>query len=272
MIDATKSCWSILGVVTFGLLALGSSDSKPKLDLKTAAADGPSAAELAPIFEMGGKATDLQRDEKEKAIEGKIVDWRGLKVYEVAKSGEKCFRIQTSSTNSAPGTFTKVCPDDDATKSTITGLKTDDIINVKGVIDGVSFRNIELDPAILVLEGASAGPGAPAAARDNPGACGSFPSESLVGRWTTKLGADMLTMALESDGSFAATTGGNTVRGTWKLASGAITWTYASGGSPPETNPLTECSKERFGVREKDGTTTTYIAASGGSAAPGEAK
>jgi hypothetical protein len=125
--------------------------SKPKLDLGAAAVDGPSAAELAPIFELGGKSTDVQREEKEKAIKGKVVEWKGLKVYEVGKRGEACYKIQTSGTSDAPGTFVRTCPEDDATKTAIVALKTGDRIDVKGLITDVSMRNIDLDPAIVTV-------------------------------------------------------------------------------------------------------------------------
>jgi hypothetical protein len=182
MNKAKQQVLSVLAVGLFGALALGSGESKPKVDLKTAAADGPSAAELAPIFELGGKATDLQREEKEKAIKGKVVDWKGLKVYEVGKSGDKCFKIQTSTAANAPGTFTKVCPDDETMRAKIAALKTDDLINVRGVIEGVSMRNINLDPAMVIDEAEARAAAATAAAKGASPEVKKF-LEKLSGAW-----------------------------------------------------------------------------------------
>jgi len=125
-----------------------------KVDLTSAAVNGPSAAELAPIFELAGKATDLQRDEKEKEIKGKVVSWTGLSVYEVSKRGEDCFKIQTSSKPSAIGAFITACPADQATRAGIANLKTGDTVAVKAVIEEISLRNAVLNPAIVTLAGA----------------------------------------------------------------------------------------------------------------------
>jgi hypothetical protein len=173
MADVTKAGM----FVTCVLVVVGCGrGSKPKIDLGSATADGPSAAELAPIFELGGKATDLQRDEKEKEITGKVVEWAGLKVYDVKKHGDACFRIQTSSTGSAPGTFINACPDDDATKTLITAFKTGDRLDVKGQIHDVSMRNIDIDPAIVSAHaGASASD--PAPTPSPPGATSGTPSK-----------------------------------------------------------------------------------------------
>ncbi len=138
----------------FSLLALGSfgggSSKEETSKLSSAAADSSiNPAELSELFALGSKGTDIQRDMKEKEITGKIVEWKGLEVYEVSKSGS-CFRVQTSTkSGSFPGTFIKACPPDGGDEAMIVGLKTGDRINVKGKIDGVSMRNIQFDPAIV---------------------------------------------------------------------------------------------------------------------------
>ena len=161
---------STVAAAGFTLLALGSGDvdKKSKVDIKAAPVNGPAAAELAPIFELGGKGTDIQREEKEQEIKGKVVEWKGLKVYEVTKSGDKCFKIQTSSTTQAPGTFIKTCPDDEATQTMIKALKTDDLVDVKGSIDGISMRFIQLDPAIVSKAGGGVAPAARPSASASP--------------------------------------------------------------------------------------------------------
>lgn len=153
----TRQVFSTAAVIAFGAIAVGSGgkDKSKSIDLKNAQADGPSASDLAPIFELGSKFTDLQRDAKEREIKGKVVDWKSLKVYEVRKSGDKCYRIQTSSSSDAPGTFVNACPDEGATKAMIEALKTGDRIDVKGKVDDVSLRNIQLDPALVAASGAA---------------------------------------------------------------------------------------------------------------------
>jgi len=115
-----------------------------------------------------------------------------LKVYEVKKSGDHCFRIQTSSSASAVGTFVKTCPEDDATRGGIAHLKTGDAMSVKGVIDGVSFRKVQLEPAIVTL-GRSAGP-TPDAAPPSPVAAAA-PAGAAAQVATSPEGAALFTIA-----------------------------------------------------------------------------
>jgi uncharacterized OB-fold protein len=108
--------------------------------------------ELAEIFLPMSKYTNVQRENKEKKITGKVVQWK-LKVYEVSPpSGDK-YRIQTSDSDSdTVGTFVYTYARNAQEKSFIEGLKTGDFVTVKGKIDGVSMRNISIDPAILVVK------------------------------------------------------------------------------------------------------------------------
>jgi len=105
-------------------------------------------AELARIFKLGGTATDLQRDAKEKEIEGKIIDWTGVKVYEVKKSGN-CYSIQTEGDDSTPGMFVKACPPEGITDAAALSLTTGSIVRVKGKIDDITMRNLDIKPAIV---------------------------------------------------------------------------------------------------------------------------
>ena len=152
---------------------------KPKLDLKSAAVTGPSAAELVPIFKMGGKSTDVQRQAKEQEIKGKIVEWSGLKVYEVGKHGEACYKIQTSSTDDALSTFVHTCPGDDATKAAIVALKTGDRIDVKGLVDDVTvLRSVDIDPALVSVHVGGAQPASSAPPTPTPAASNSATAPS----------------------------------------------------------------------------------------------
>jgi RNA polymerase subunit RPABC4/transcription elongation factor Spt4 len=106
-------------------------------------------AKLAEMWRYGSKNTDLQREDSEKAIKGKVVEW-SVKVHEVNRSCEDtCFRIQTSGSDNMPGTFSILYPKNDAEKTKITNLTTGSMIKIKGRITGTSMRNIDIKYARL---------------------------------------------------------------------------------------------------------------------------
>ena len=113
-----------------------------------------SPAELQKMFSIGSEYTDVQRDNKEKEIIGKVVEW-DLEVYEVNKRGENEYRVQTSSGQSAPGAFISLYTRSPAEAQQIEGLKTGDMVKFRGQIGGTTMRNIDFDKAVLV--GASPG-------------------------------------------------------------------------------------------------------------------
>ena len=110
-----------------------------------------STESLNELFSLMSKNTDIQRDNKVKEITGKVVQW-SLSVYEVSvKNAEKrIYRIQTSDTSSAPGTFVYVYARNAAEVSKITSLITGSRITVKGKITGTFMRSIEIDLARIV--------------------------------------------------------------------------------------------------------------------------
>ena len=105
--------------------------------------------ELAELFSFGSENTDIQRDNMEKEIDGKIVQW-SLPVFEVKKRDEKLYRVQTRSGSGNVGTFLTLQARSSDDVAYIENLKTGSIIRFKGRIDGVSIRNIDIDPAILI--------------------------------------------------------------------------------------------------------------------------
>jgi hypothetical protein len=107
--------------------------------------------ELAQIFVPLSKYTNIQRENKEKEITGKVVQWK-LKVYEVSKPSEDKYKIQTWTDSETVGTFVHVQARNAQEKSFLESLKTDDFVTFKGKIDGVFLRNITIDPAILVVK------------------------------------------------------------------------------------------------------------------------
>jgi hypothetical protein len=100
------------------------------------------------------RATDIQRQNTEKEIIGKIVKWT-LPVFEVKKLDETKYKIQTSgfmNGTSIVSTFVTVYPQDQKDKAYIEALKTNDRITIKGKITGTSMRSIKIEPAILIMK------------------------------------------------------------------------------------------------------------------------
>jgi hypothetical protein len=128
--------------------ATAPAEAAPPTLAETPADSSINRAELARIFALGGTSTDLQRDAKEKEIEGKIIDWTGVKVYEVTKSG-KCYRVSSLPDDSTPAVAARACPPDGITDAAALNLTTGSIIRVKGKIDDVTMRIIEIEPAIV---------------------------------------------------------------------------------------------------------------------------
>jgi hypothetical protein len=110
--------------------------------------DNISGGELKEIFSYGGKSTDIQRDNKEKELIGKVVKWN-VKVYEVKKNSYG-YKIQTSGTSDMVGTFANIAPQNEEDKTYIEALQTDDFITIKGKITGISMRHINLKPAMII--------------------------------------------------------------------------------------------------------------------------
>jgi len=104
--------------------------------------------ELADIFNLMSKHTDLQRENKEKEITGKIVKWT-LPVYEISKRKDGVYRIQTRATSDAVGTSISLHTRNDGEKANVEALTTGDLVSIKGRIRGVSLRHIEIEDAVL---------------------------------------------------------------------------------------------------------------------------
>jgi len=117
--------------------------------IQEASADNLSPrGELAALYKYGSDYTDLQRDDKEKELKGKIVEWN-LPVYEVSKSRDT-YRIQTNNKGGYVGTFTYINVRSDDEESYIKQLKTGDMVHIKGKITDITGRNINIKDAILM--------------------------------------------------------------------------------------------------------------------------
>jgi len=148
----------LIAVVGIAILSFALMPSKEEKQAKLGAAlkgietgqpsDLSPSGELADIFNLMSKHTDLQRENKEKEIKGKIVKWT-LPVYEVSKRKDGVYRIQTTAGGDTVGTFILLHTRNDAEKAKVEGLKTGDLVSIKGRIGGVTLRNIEIEDAVL---------------------------------------------------------------------------------------------------------------------------
>lgn len=104
---------------------------------------------LSELFGVMSQYTDIQRENAESDIVGKVVEWQ-LQVYEVS-THEDYYKIQTQS-NQNVGTFVHLYPQSDREREFIENLMTGNVIRVRGSISGVFMRNVEIDPAILISQ------------------------------------------------------------------------------------------------------------------------
>lgn len=142
----------LTGLLILGVLSvvLSPSDEELLSTLNNAEISQLSpSGELYEAFSIMSEYTDVQRENLEKELIGNTVQWQ-LPVYEVSKTSEGQYRIQTS-INRTVGTFLKLYTQSPEEVEFVEGLKEDDLINFKGTISGTFLRNIELDPAILKL-------------------------------------------------------------------------------------------------------------------------
>tara|TARA_Y100000294_G_C8494453_1_gene312175 strand:+ start:136 stop:699 length:564 start_codon:yes stop_codon:yes gene_type:complete len=150
----------VIGIIVIGVVAaIFSATDEEKADLLTKTLNEMESApatnyspsgKIAKHFGLMSDNTDIQRDNLEKELKDKIVEWY-LEVYEVNISDEKSslYRVQTASGNNV-GTFVYVYARDNEEKSYIEGLKTGDFVKIKGRITGTSMRNLTIKDAILI--------------------------------------------------------------------------------------------------------------------------
>ncbi len=112
------------------------------------AADISPQGELAKAFSFNSEYTNVQRENLENDIKGKIVQWT-LPLYEVKKN-DSGYTLQTSDTNNTVGVFARVHIREESERDYIESLKTGASITLKGKITGTFLRNIELKPAIVI--------------------------------------------------------------------------------------------------------------------------
>ena len=104
--------------------------------------------ELAEAFSFFSSHTDVRRDELKRSMTGKLVSWY-LPVFNVTDEGDGEFVIQTDGTD-VVGTFCHVKVQTEGDRKRLLNIKSGDYVQCRGVIKGISFRNIVLDPAELL--------------------------------------------------------------------------------------------------------------------------
>jgi len=149
----------LLGLIVLGVLgAIFGPTTEEKAHQLSATLDSISNAqaanisasgEISEVFSLGSKNTDIQRDNMEKEIKGKIIQW-SLPVYEVKKRDENKYRIQTKSGTRYVGAFLTLHARNSEESAYIESLQTGNMISFKGKINGTTMRNIDIEPAVLV--------------------------------------------------------------------------------------------------------------------------
>lgn len=132
--------------------------------MTTTVSDLRPDGELALVFTMGSKHTDLQRAEWEKRITGQVVDWT-LPIYEVRKEKDH-YVVQTNASvmeKGPVGCFIDIYPQSEQDVAILAALQLKSPIHFRGRIVGTTLRNLKITPAILVAEAKAAPAPVPAA-------------------------------------------------------------------------------------------------------------
>jgi hypothetical protein len=141
----------VFAVVVYTIAPKQTDTSKSTVETDARLASAPVSGlaptgDIAETFSFLSPATQIQQDEKERAIKGKIVQWR-LPVYNISERNGFIV-IQTKSRPGMVGTFCYVKASD-AIKQRVLSLREDDLITCKGEIAGTTMRSIEIRPAVL---------------------------------------------------------------------------------------------------------------------------
>jgi len=110
-----------------------------------------SSGELASMFTFVSDSTDIQRENKENELVGRIVEW-SLPVFDVTvKSADnKVYRVQTSGDSNNVGVIVEVYARSAEEAREIETLNPNELIRFKGEISGTFMRHIEVKNARLV--------------------------------------------------------------------------------------------------------------------------
>ena len=104
--------------------------------------------DLAEMFNLGSKNTDLQRDLKLQGMKNAIIVWT-LPIYEIKRVGNN-YRVQTSASKNYVGTFIELTAQNESEHQAMRTFNTGDNITIKGKLVGnTTMRNLDIKPAVL---------------------------------------------------------------------------------------------------------------------------
>lgn len=156
----------IFAVVLFGLTA-GCDDAPPfpnstlpapeiVQEIFQTEAAPISASRVAETLALGGKFTDLQREQLLKELIGSVVQWQ-IRVYDISLDGSvykvttQPFAISDPEALSILRATILVVPRSDGDRTALVSARTDDILTIKGKVQDVAFRGVmTISPAILL--------------------------------------------------------------------------------------------------------------------------
>lgn len=152
--------YSLVAILVVFIVAITASPSEEEIAHELSLVESSKVDNIKPIgtlydmFSYGSTYTDIQRENMEKELIGKIIQWT-LPVYEVNKE-ESVYTIDTSdsilsfSNKNSIETRIKLYPKNEQEMLYIEKLKTGNKITIKGKITGVSMRVLEIDYARLI--------------------------------------------------------------------------------------------------------------------------
>lgn len=144
-----KSMITLAAIIVLGAILTPNPEDVVATLANKSPSDLSPKAKLNAAFTYNSKYTDIQRENLEKEITGQVVQWR-LPVYEVNKSRDGVYRIQTDSKYGDVGTFVTLYTQSEQEVNAVESLTTGKMVSFKGVITGTTMRNINIDPAVLV--------------------------------------------------------------------------------------------------------------------------
>lgn len=124
--------------------------------LDAASVNPVSFADVSATFELGSRATDLQRERMHAALQDQVVEW-DLEVYEV-RARDANYEIVSEPTSARHSDATAllrvvatVIPRHDADRALIEALQTGSRIRLRGRLTGISLRIVVgMSPAVVV--------------------------------------------------------------------------------------------------------------------------
>ena len=150
-------------VLAFALLAGCGSEHRPTTEplrpdgLLAAPAVAVTPQEVGRTFALGGRHTDVQREDLLNHLIGRAVEWE-LRVYDIEfEDGVYHVISQPLSEDPAGGGFgvlrarAVVSPINESDHATLRSVQTDDLIRVRGQVQSIEMRLLLLlEPAVLV--------------------------------------------------------------------------------------------------------------------------